>query len=217
VNLAITPQLRLILLLSLLFSAMLMGGLFFVMRAQLADQQAIPAPVTQRPAHQAAPNASSHAAATKPKTAAKAKANAAKTAPSTTKPAAKKAATQPGKTSTPSKPSSTATLTANGLPPALAKALKEHRVVVAVLAVPGSELDSTVLLEAAAGSADAGVGFVKLDVLRERTGRALAAKLGVVETPTVVVYRRPSTVFVRLQGLVDRVTIAQAAVSALGR
>ena len=212
----ITPQVRLLVLLSFLASVVVMAGLFFALRAQLATEVApTPAPAVQKPAQAAATPAtpkpaakpaakpSATKAATQPKPATKTKAQTgAQTAakPKTAKPVAKKAP-----------------VIEAGLPPALTKALMESRVVVAVLAVPGAELDSTVLAEAAAGSKQAGVGFVSLDVLREKTGRALAAKLGVVETPTVVVYRRPGTVFVRFQGLVDSDTVAQAAVSALGR
>jgi len=68
--------------------------------------------------------------------------------------------------------------------------------------------------EAEAGAGDAGAGFVTLDALHAKQGGALTAKLGVLEAPAVLVYRRPDSLFVQLEGFADRETVAQAALNA---
>jgi hypothetical protein len=103
------------------------------------------------------------------------------------------------------------------LPLSIAKALGDHRVVVAALVVPNAKLDHTVLAEAKAGAEKEGVGFVSVNVLRAGPGRALAVRLGVVETPAVLVYRRPAKVFVKLEGFADKDMVAQAVANAFGR
>jgi hypothetical protein len=197
VNLTLSPQLRLIAVLGLTALALLMGALFFMTRAQLAaEDEAAPAPVPTRPA----PTANAPTSATKPKA----------TAASTTKAkAAKTAAVQ--------RTVAMRLAAAKRLPYTIARALGEHRVVVAVLVVPDASLDATVLAEARAAAESAGVGFVSVNVLRERAGRALAERLGVVETPAVIVYRRPAKAFLKLEGFADRDTVAQAVANARSR
>ena len=99
----------------------------------------------------------------------------------------------------------------NGLPSVLAAALASHRVVVLSLYAPGVELDDMALLEARAGAAAAGAGFVALDVLNERQSKPLTKKLGVLEDPSVLIFRRPSEVVVSFSGFADKQTVAQAA------
>jgi hypothetical protein len=114
----------------------------------------------------------------------------------------------------PVKPKPRPTVAANGLPLSLAAALKRHQVVVVSLVVPGGSVDELANAEAQAGARDAGVGFVTIDVLDRKQGGPLAAKLGVLEAPAVLVYRRPDTLFVQLEGFADRETVAQAAANA---
>jgi hypothetical protein len=201
VNVTLTPQLRLILALGLAAVAMVMGGLFFLMRAQVAaEDEATPIPVVHRPApavsapkpHATAGHTAATAKSEKP------------SAPADKKPAvrptfAMKLAVQ------------------HRLPITIARALTEHRVVVAALVVPDAALDSTEIAEAKAAANEAGVGFVSVNVLRERAGRALAERLGVVETPAVIVYRRPAKAFIKLEGFADRDMVAQAVANAFGR
>jgi hypothetical protein len=99
----------------------------------------------------------------------------------------------------------------NGLPSVLAAALASHRVVVLSLYAPGVELDDTALLEARAGAAAAGAGFVALDVLNERQSKPLTKKLGVLEDPSVLIFRRPDEVVISFSGFADKQTVAQAA------
>ena len=101
--------------------------------------------------------------------------------------------------------------TVDGLPAALAAALASHRVVVVSLYAPRVELDDMALREAQAGAAAAGAGFVALDVLNESQAKPLTKKLGVLEDPSVLVFRRPSEVVVRFSGFADKQTVAQAA------
>jgi hypothetical protein len=68
--------------------------------------------------------------------------------------------------------------------------------------------------EARAGAAAAGVGFVALNVFAERQSRPLLEQLGTLENPSVLVYRRPNTLFARIGGFADRETVAQAAANA---
>jgi hypothetical protein len=101
--------------------------------------------------------------------------------------------------------------TVDGLPSALAAALANHRVVVVALYAPRLELDDMALREAQAGAAASGAGFVALDVLNESQSKPLTKKLGVLEDPAVLVFRRPSEVVVRFSGFADKQTVAQAA------
>ncbi len=99
----------------------------------------------------------------------------------------------------------------NGLPIALAAALSQHRVVVVSLYVPNVELDGMAMLEARAGAASAGVGFVALDVSKEREARPLTKLLGVLEDPAVLIFRRPSELVIQFSGFSDQQTVFQAA------
>jgi hypothetical protein len=100
---------------------------------------------------------------------------------------------------------------ANGLPFALATALARHRVVVVSLYVPNVELDDMAMLEARAGAASADAGFVALDVTKESEARPLTRLLGVLESPAVLIYRRPSDLAIQFSGFADQQTVFQAA------
>ena len=112
----------------------------------------------------------------------------------------------------------------DGMPSALALALRGGPVVVAALYAPGSSVDELARAEAQAGARAAGVPFVALDVTSERvaapltsllTGGASAADR-VLDDPAVLVFKSPKTLFVRLSGWNDRDTVAQAVANALG-
>ena len=202
-NVTVTPQqVRLILILGITSVAMLMGAVFFLMRAQLASEdEATPAVIV----HRAAPATGGTKAPAKSHTAATAK-----TAKHSATAAAKKAAAA-------RQTVAMRLATQHRLPFTIARALTEHRVVVAALVVPDAALDATELAEAKAAAEQAGVGFVTVNVLRERAGRSLAERLGVVETPAVIVYRRPAKAFIKLEGFADRDMVAQAVANAFGR
>lgn len=112
----------------------------------------------------------------------------------------------------------------DGMPSALALALRGAPVVVAALYAPDSSVDELARAEAQAGARAAGVPFVALNVTSEKvaapltsllTGGASAADR-VLDDPAVLVFKSPKTLFVRLSGWNDRDTVAQAVANALG-
>jgi hypothetical protein len=101
-----------------------------------------------------------------------------------------------------------------GLPPALARALTARPVAVVAFVTPDARLDEMAAKEAAAGARAAGAAFVTVDVSKEAAARPFALKLGVLEAPTVLVFKRPGNLFVRLDGFADLDVVAQAAENA---
>ena len=101
--------------------------------------------------------------------------------------------------------------TDDGLPGALSAALARNPVVVVSLYAPDVELDDMAMQEARAGAAEAGAGFVALNVLNESQSRPLTKELGVLEDPAVLVFRRPGELVVRFSGFADKQTVLQAA------
>jgi hypothetical protein len=110
----------------------------------------------------------------------------------------------------------------NGMPAALALALNSHEIVVVSLYTPGANVDAMATDEARHGAALAGAGFVAFDVGNEKAVSPLAALLSsaptpadrVLDGPAVLVFQRPGSLFVRLNGFADRDTVAQAAANA---
>jgi len=110
----------------------------------------------------------------------------------------------------------------DGMPGSLAIELQTHEVVVVALYAPKSSIDALVLGEARQGAAAAGAGFVALNVTNERIAAPLTSLLTtgasaadrVLDDPAVLVFQRPRTLFVRLNGYTDRDTVAQAATNA---
>lgn len=110
----------------------------------------------------------------------------------------------------------------NGMPSALALALRSHRVVVVSLYTPGSSVDSMATDEARHGALAAQVGFVAFNVADEKIVSPLSSLLTgaptpadrVLDGPAVLVFVRPNSLFVRFNGFIDRDTVAQAAENA---
>jgi hypothetical protein len=103
---------------------------------------------------------------------------------------------------------------AAGLPTSLARALAQHPVVVVELYDPQSEVDAIAYAEAQAGAQDAGAGFLPLSVLGRDVNK-LTQKFGqVLPDPGLLVYAQPATLALRINGFVDRDTVAQAAQNA---
>jgi hypothetical protein len=107
-------------------------------------------------------------------------------------------------------------LATHGLPVKVAKALQKHRVVVVVLYAPGSKLDEMARAESLAGARNERAGFVALDVFRQKEGNPILHKLGVVDTPAVLVVSRPAHVYAKLPGVSDRTIVEQAVSDARG-
>lgn len=111
----------------------------------------------------------------------------------------------------------------DGMPSALALALRAHPVVVVSLYTPDSSVDAMATDEAKHGAAAAHVGFVAFDVADNKIVAPLSALLTgaptpadrVLDGPAVLVFERPGTLFVRLNGFADRDTVAQAAANAV--
>jgi thiol:disulfide interchange protein len=99
----------------------------------------------------------------------------------------------------------------DGLPLALTGALARNRIVVVALYAPKVELDDMALREARAGAAQAGAGFVSVNVMSEAESRQLTKQLGVLEDPAVLVFKRPGDLVTRFSGFADEQTIFQAA------
>ena len=103
---------------------------------------------------------------------------------------------------------------AAGLPASLAHALGQHAVVVVELFDPQSETDGIAFAEAQAGAQEAHVGFLPISVLGSDVNK-LTQKFGqVLPDPGLLVYMRPATLAVRIDGFVDKDTVAQAATNA---
>ena len=176
----------------------------------------IPPRAKQTPAHKPAVAAKP---ATKPKPVAKAKAKVTPKAPVARAKPKTRAATKP-KAVVPVTPPPARTapkgdpVDSHGLPTVLAQALRKHRVTVVALYDPQAAIDQMALAEARAGAASAHAGFVALNIRSEPQVRPLAQLLGVLESPSILVYERPNTLFVRVDGFSDRQTVAQAAANA---
>lgn len=162
----------------------------------------------------------SHADAVKAAAAKKAAAKAAPTnAEPVTKAAAKKvvakANTAPARAAaTAPKPVLNPPQPPTGLPVAIDKALANHELVVVSLVVPGARVDELAAAEARAGAKLARVGYLALNVLNEDVAHSLLTKLGVLEDPSLLVVKRGGEVVLRLNGFIDRDTVAQAAANA---
>jgi outer membrane biosynthesis protein TonB len=182
-------QLRLNVILPIVLFAALAaaGGLFMLSRSPETSTAATESSLTPLPRPTAAP--------TKP-------------TPSTpAKPAPKPANTAKPKPARPARPK----VKLNpGLPPALSAALRSRPVAVVSLVTPDARIDSLVAAEAAAGARAAEAAFVTVDVSRERQVKPFTLMLGVLETPTVLVFKRPGELFVQLDGYADLDTVAQA-------
>jgi hypothetical protein len=110
----------------------------------------------------------------------------------------------------------------DGLPASLAAALRHHDVVVVSLYAPRSAVSEMARDEARDGAAGARVGFVAVSVANEAQARALTDLVAgeaeavnrLLDEPAVFVFRQPRVLYVRLNGFVDRDTVAQAAQNA---
>jgi hypothetical protein len=98
-----------------------------------------------------------------------------------------------------------------GLPAPLANALGRHKTVVVSLYDPYSQVDAIAFAEARAGAALAGVGFVPLNLLSQQQVGKLTERLGLLPDPGVLVYVRPATLAAKMDGFLDKETVAQTA------
>ena len=87
-----------------------------------------------------------------------------------------------------------------GLPPKVANKLRYSNVVVVSLYQGNASADRAAAVTAAAGARAAGAGFLPVNVLNEKSARAVQTFVGTTNTPTVVVVRRPGRIVTRLEG-----------------
>jgi hypothetical protein len=107
-----------------------------------------------------------------------------------------------------------AKLNTHGLPVPVAQALQKHSVVVVALTTPHGADEQATSAEAQAGARQMNAGFVVIDVFHQKTGTAILRKLGVVDTPEVLVIRRSGAITSQFKGFVDRDVVAQAVADA---
>ena len=126
--------------------------------------------------------------------------------------------TQATTTPTPSKththPVTPASFQTYGLPLGVARALQKHKVVVVAVTTPRGGDETLTRNEARAGASNAGAAYVAIDVFDQRPGTALLRKLGVVDTPEVLVIKRPANIVSQFRGFVDRDVVEQAVADA---
>jgi hypothetical protein len=198
----------------------LMGGYMVLGRGQSASDAAVPVikplhPVKHHVVVKAAPKkAVAH------KTVA-AKPVAKKVVPKkvTAKPVVAKTAVKPAPAA---KPKVHVPPVIDGMPSALALALRAHKVVVVSLFTPGASVDAMATAEAKRGAATAHAGFVAFSVADEKIVSPLTSLMTgaptpadrVLDGPAVLVFVRPNTLFVRLNGFADGDTVAQAVANA---
>jgi hypothetical protein len=203
VTVSISRQIRIVALLGLLAAVCLAAGLQLLNRS--TNESATVAPTAKR---------------VHPQTRQHVKAPAHKVAPAKTKPAVSPARHTPTRTPAvkhEAKPKPRPAVGANGLPTPLNDLLKKHPVVVVAFFAPDSPVDGTALAEARAGAAQAGVGFLAVNVVDERVAAPLAGSLtadALLPDPGILVYRAPGKLVSRFDGFLDKTAVAQAAVDA---
>jgi hypothetical protein len=105
-------------------------------------------------------------------------------------------------------------LDTHGLPVTVARALQKHAVVVVSVTNPRGTGDQVDRAEAQAGAASAGAAYVSIDVFHQQPGTAILRKLGIVDTPAILVVTRPGTIDSEFKGFVDRAVVSQAVADA---
>jgi hypothetical protein len=177
------------------------GGAESVDESSLAPLKAI------KPAQGAASRLSAHNRATAAGTPAPATAKPKPAAPvakaTPAKPAAKPAA----------KPKAAIKL-AKGTPRTIAGQLATHDVVIVLLYDPNARVDDYSLAETQLGAKDAGAGFLAVDVMDQKQASPFTTAYGVLQDPTVLFFKRPGRLALKLTGYADHDTIAQAAKNA---
>jgi hypothetical protein len=130
-----------------------------------------------------------------------------RTTASTTPAVTNHATTTPTPSKTHTRP---VTLHTHGLPVPVARALQKHSVVVVSVTDPQGADQSFTRSEAQAGANEMKAGYVNIDVFHQRPGTAILRKLGVVDTPEILVVKRSGAVTAQFKGFVDRDVVAQA-------
>lgn len=101
-----------------------------------------------------------------------------------------------------------------GTPTTIAGQLAQHEIVVVLLYDPESKVDAYSLAEAQLGAREAGAGFLGVNVLQQKQASPFTNAYGVLDDPTILFFKRPGKLALKLSGYVDHETIAQAAANA---
>ena len=210
-TLSVSPPIRIVAVLGLLLA--LAAALFSYTQGRSTDGTASPAAPVVEASAASLPKAPI-AAATEVAAAANGKAAATAAAGSGVPAAKPTPAAPPAAPAAKPTPEPASVAPASGLPPSIDAALAANKVVVVSLYVPGAGVDEIATAEARAGAQLVGAGFVALNLFDEASSRLLLVKLGMLEGPSVLVFKRPGEVAVRMAGFADRETVAQAAASA---
>jgi hypothetical protein len=177
--------------------------------AESVDNSALSPLKAIRPAQQVASKLSAHnnaTAAGRPTAAAPARPTA-KPKPATA-PAAK---ASPAKAAARPKP---AVKLVKGTPRTIAGQLATHDVVIVLLYDPNARVDDYSLAETQLGAKDSGAGFLAVNVMNQHQASPFTTAYGVLQDPTVLFFKRPGKLALKLVGYADHDTIAQAAKNA---
>jgi len=117
-------------------------------------------------------------------------------------------ATTSKSTTTPAKPS---VVLLPGLPAQIASKLRYSKVLVVSLYTSTGAGDQSAVAEVRSGAREVGAGFTAINVLDEKQARAIAEFGGPVDSPSVLVVRRPGKIVTQFTGVVDSKVVAQAA------
>jgi hypothetical protein len=122
------------------------------------------------------------------------------------------AVTTPQPTTRPAKPEPKVVLLP-GLPAKVAGKLRYSKVVVVALYQGNAGSDRSAVAAATAGAKAVGAGFLPVNVLDEKSARAVQSFVGLTSTPAVVVVRRPGRIVATLEGAAssDQQLVSQAA------
>ena len=125
----------------------------------------------------------------------------------------------PGTPSTPSKPKAAtpakpAVVLLPGLPAQIASKLRYSKVVVVSLYASNGAGDGDAVASARSGAREVGAGFTAINVLNEKQARELTGFGGPVDSPSVLIVRRPGKIVTQFPGVVDSTVVAQAALNA---
>lgn len=103
-----------------------------------------------------------------------------------------------------------------GLPSQVADKLRYSKVVVVTLYQSNAAPDRSAVAAAATGARAVGAGHLAVNVLQEKSARALQGFVGTTPTPTAVVVTRPGRIVKRLEGAasIDAQLVSQAAKNA---
>ena len=186
--------------------------------AESADASLVPLkPIGQAPAVAGKLSARNDATAAGTPDAAQPAAVAAKPAAKKTvpaKPAATKASAAKPRTAAKPKAKKHALKLPKGTPTTIAGQLALYPVVIVLIYNPQAKVDEYSVLETKFGAKEAGVGFLAVNVLDQKQAAPFTTAYGVLQDPTVLFFKRPGKLALKLVGYADHDTIAQAAKNA---